>query len=355
MKSGIAAKNGFFRKLGKNELEFLSSRIMTCSSQKNEMVSSEWKEYLRIKRTENFSQESLKNFADPNYKLTYGLYGGTTNDKITLAHRLYHEDNIYQELIQIKEPDIGNPPKKFAIKNQLVSGNFLRQVYFAYKLLKKIKNPPKVILEIGGGYGLLTYLLKTLFPQCKIIIIDIPETILLQYYFLSNVFPNLNIGHVSWSENQEEKKIATGDLSDITLVECKTLNLLDVKPDVVLVLASLQEMVTHVVNYYVGWLEANIQKGGFFYMYNCYGMDSESYKNPAQIPLDSKWNIIHLEQATLIEDDYRHLEVIFQRRDNANSQWNQKKDSLQKYYDVLRAWDHQKMEYFSHLILNDNE
>lgn len=343
--------NGHFRNLEINELEFLSSRITAYSSQKNEMVSEEWREYLRVKHAENFSQERLNNFADPNYGLTYGFYGKKTNDKVTLAHHLYQGESLYQQLMEIKEPDVGNPPKKFALKNQSVSGNFLRQIYYTYRLLKHLNKAPSVILEIGGSYGLLAYIWKMLFPQSKVLIVDIPETILLQYYFLRNACPKLSLGHLSNPINKNEEKVTISDLPDVTLVECNSLNLLDIKTDVVLALASLQEMSAKVVDTYTGWMQKNIAEDGLFYMYSCYGMDPESYKSPTQIQIESRWRVVHLEQPTLVENDYHHLEIILQRSNDADPKWNQKKELLGEYYEAMRARDHEKMMYFSRLIL----
>tara|TARA_B100001123_G_scaffold434954_1_gene562484 strand:+ start:1295 stop:2587 length:1293 start_codon:yes stop_codon:yes gene_type:complete len=48
------------------------------------------------------------------------------------------------------------------------------------------------ILEIGGGYGAFSRALKTVFPHCKYIIVDLPHSLSFQYCFLKHSFPNSN-------------------------------------------------------------------------------------------------------------------------------------------------------------------
>lgn len=50
-------------------------------------------------------------------------------------------------------------------------------------------SPPSLALEIGGGYGGFARLLKLRYPACRIVLIDIPESLTVARYYLEQSFP----------------------------------------------------------------------------------------------------------------------------------------------------------------------
>lgn len=50
-----------------------------------------------------------------------------------------------------------------------------------------------VTMDIGGGYGILLYLLKHEYPNMKHILVEFPEQLILSFYFLLNSFPSAKI------------------------------------------------------------------------------------------------------------------------------------------------------------------
>jgi len=348
--------NPIYRILSDGDEEFLLNRIKVASSSKNEMVSSEWRKYLEVKSMQDISVERLENLANPTSGLTYGFYGRTTDDCLPLSYELYQGESIYQKIIQIPEPDAGNPPKKFALGSQNVSGNFLRQAYFAFKLLANIKKEPDVIVEIGGGYGLLSYIWKVLFPKSKVVIVDIPESILLQYHFLKQALPDIRIGHLLNAQDaQSDLGKGVGiEEADITLVECNAINCLDIKPTVVLALASFQEMTVDVVDSYVQWVEKSIGDGGYFFVYSCHGLDPLGYQSPADVNLDEKWKVVSCEQSTLVANNYHHLQLIYQRTQSTDCLVPEKRRMiLNDYYHSLTERDHSKMKEYQSLLFSE--
>lgn len=349
--------SGKYKVLRADDEEFLIKRIKAASFHQNEMVSSEWKKYLEIKSLDDLSVTRLDNLANPQSGLTYGFYGRTTDEKMPLSYEIYHEEPIYQKILQIGEPDVGNPPKQFEVDNQLCSGNFLRQVYFVFKLLTNMKKEPNVIVEFGGGYGLLAYIWKKLFVKSKIIIVDIPECLMLQYRFLRKALPDIEIGYLSndHSEGVDLEDNMPEEYADITLVECNAINSLSVTPNVVLGLASFQEMTTEVVDNYVQWTEQHIDKDGYFFIYSCHGLDPLGYQSPADVKLDDKWKVVSCEQSTLVDNNYHHLQLIYQRAENAvimdGSQARIK--LLRNYYQALKEKDTSKMKQYQSLILSE--
>lgn len=63
-----------------------------------------------------------------------------------------------------------------------------------------------VMLEIGAGFGDLGRLFKLWNPHCTYVIVDLPETLILSYYYLRRCFPNAKMlvaksGIVDWEKN----------------------------------------------------------------------------------------------------------------------------------------------------------
>jgi len=69
----------------------------------------------------------------------------------------------------------------------------LGHLYYAARMIESLKKDPQVFVEFGGGYGDLSRIVKSLYPEATIIIFDMPEIIAIQYLFLSYVMPNEDI------------------------------------------------------------------------------------------------------------------------------------------------------------------
>ncbi|MBK65676.1 MAG: hypothetical protein CL769_01785 [Chloroflexi bacterium] len=57
--------------------------------------------------------------------------------------------------------------------------------------LKNLNDP--VVCEIGAGWGGFTYYLSKLVDNLKFIIVDLPETLMFSYIYLSDLFPGKNV------------------------------------------------------------------------------------------------------------------------------------------------------------------
>ena len=83
------------------------------------------------------------------------------------------------------ENNVGDPIKYFLYPKS--SGNRIRQVYHIKKFLEysniNLFNI-KCVLEIGGGYGCMAQVFKTINKNCTYLIFDTMEVNFLQYYYL---------------------------------------------------------------------------------------------------------------------------------------------------------------------------
>lgn len=76
------------------------------------------------------------------------------------------------------------------------STNTLGHLFYVGKILEKAQsNTIKIntICEFGAGYGNLARIFKSLLPAATIILLDLPEFLALQYYFLKLTLPDAHI------------------------------------------------------------------------------------------------------------------------------------------------------------------
>jgi putative sugar O-methyltransferase len=137
-------------------------------------------------------------------KVSYGIISSTYKDvfKNKKNKKYFISDvlkniSVWEEFVKLKKKDynfintdkkIGNP-YGIIYKKKKILYDTPRHDYYAEKIINILKNKKNpTILEIGGGYGgLLIQLLKRKF-NFSYINIDLPETLLISYYYLKRTF-----------------------------------------------------------------------------------------------------------------------------------------------------------------------
>lgn len=137
-------------------------------------------------------------------KVSYGIVSSTYRNvfKNKKNRKYYISDvlkniSVWEEFVKLKKKDynfihtdkkIGNP-YGIIYKKKKILFDTPRHDYYAEKIINILKNKKNpTILEIGGGYGgLLIQLLKRKF-NFSYINIDLPETLLISYYYLKRTF-----------------------------------------------------------------------------------------------------------------------------------------------------------------------
>lgn len=94
------------------------------------------------------------------------------------------------ELTDLAGPEIGNP-FGVSIGGTLVRSGSEYQHYCASNILGRLGTAPRVVCEIGAGYGGVAYYLLRDRGQLTYIDFDVPETIALASYYLLKAFPSL--------------------------------------------------------------------------------------------------------------------------------------------------------------------
>jgi putative sugar O-methyltransferase len=104
------------------------------------------------------------------------------------------------DLLQsIADPLIGAP--EMSPRLPRISTNMLGMMYYLLRVKKLYENRwPDRVVEVGGGYGAFSYLFCLQKPNAAYAIIDLPEMLALQHYFLSSAFPERTIHLASSSD-----------------------------------------------------------------------------------------------------------------------------------------------------------
>lgn len=123
------------------------------------------------------------------------------------------------------------------------------------------------ILDIGAGYGALAHHLSNICGNCTYIIIDLPETLLFSGSYLSLLNPQKKIYFYCKNDFQEFIRSGTiGSYDFVLLPNYRLSSLVDLQFDLVISVASLQEMREDQVVMYLDFVQRTCK--GVFYSSN---------------------------------------------------------------------------------------
>ena len=161
---------------------------------------------------------------------------------------------------------------------------------------------PKIVVEIGGGYGNLANKFISLYKNIKYIIIDLPEILMVQHYYLEKCClatnTNKKIINIAELDIAELDNQGTIDINstefDILLVPCNQYNKLNnIRIDLLINMRSFGEMPKNVLDNYFKWIEQNINQSGLMYLVNRYVFTKSKDKVKLRdFPINDKWNIL---------------------------------------------------------------
>ena len=77
------------------------------------------------------------------------------------------------------------------VGGRLLSSDFLNRLAWLFRLESQLEFPkePFSVLEIGGGFGALARVFRLAYPQARLVLVDIPESLFFQHTFLNASFP----------------------------------------------------------------------------------------------------------------------------------------------------------------------
>lgn len=281
-----------------------------------------WRKILKSKG-EKFTREELKNMRTPESTITRGF---GLDRRFSPSYDLYKDEPIYQEILKIKESDLGNPEKIFFDH----SGIFLRNACHAYdiiKLLKKYRSAKLTILDVGCGFGMLAFILKKYYPNAQLVLVDLPETLSICKFYLAG-------------------------MKDIKFIESKGFKKGIGRYDLAINIDSMSEMEKDVAINYLKIIEVDIIEDGLFFFLNKEGLDKEAIKRPTLYPFSLNWRIEYIGDTYFNNlKDFRHIKICF-RWNEENKVPKIRNIILDLSYQLFSEKDPTYMELFN-LLKND--
>ena len=153
-------------------------------------------------------------------------------------------------LHNFSEKKVGNPLEFFKFEGKFYTRSSLNYLLGLCFFKKTVKNfTPKIILEIGGGFGILGSIFNSAgIKKFKYINIDLPPMSLLTEFYLSSCFGSSNISNYKKTKNL--KKIKIKNLKRFSALNSWQVENLRGKVDLFVNFISFQEMEPNVVQNY---------------------------------------------------------------------------------------------------------
>lgn len=172
---------------------------------------------------------------------------------------------LFGELPDIKDSEFMDPP---TIENGY-SNIFLVHLYFYMRITHNYHGPIGKILEIGGGYGSLARIFKTLHPEIEYTILDLPESLVRSGGFL----------------NDHDLKVNLVSIGNMDTLKGESF-------DVVVSTFSFQEMPEETVREYLEFIENSLSVSAL-YSCNYYANRKASVEQSFDglLPFGSGWEV----------------------------------------------------------------
>ena len=242
---------------------------------------------------------------------TKGL-DGTTSVKKNVAGTQSHNARIYYEAVrnlcgveffnEVYECGIGNPDVEEWDGKKLTISD-LQAVYNAWQIARFVE-APRHIVEIGPGFGALAAMLRKVYPDTRITLVDLPEHHNFQRYYLEQTvgLDGIDVG---------------SDLPD--------------DADTVIAIRCMMEMPISEVYRYFDWLQA-LDTVQAFYLISRY----LKWTMLKQYPFDNRWMPL-ISQPAFIQADMHEFLLA---RTEENASFLMQLESLPPYEFDGRFVDH---------------
>ena len=236
--------------------------------------------------------------------LEYHNYISSNNSKLMNMIKslglvnLYHKLSNYIDLDILRmssESEIGNDlcPQ---YRGQRLSVRVLRYAYYTSQIRKNTNldvEKKNAIIDIGGGYGGLSRVLKNIYTESTFVIIELPELCFLATFFLKKCFPTKKIGTLT--DLSHLQVITKNDIIDydfIILPQPMVEKFSDEAFDLCINTTSLGEMTNDMQNYYINHIERI--SNNYFYSVNRAKerMDKYNTKGFYDFQFKKRWDTI---------------------------------------------------------------
>ena len=302
-----------------------------------------WKNFLRNSLSIGFN-DNLHEFGQAKYNIESkspngwelrkqgnfsNLIEDTIKDKKINDHNLKFLHSLFafcgtEFVINNLQSSIGSPTKttfkidyagykKYSRKEFFCNNHDLSDVYHFFIIDSHVKNLSEslTLLEIGAGYGGLISKIKKNYKNIKCILIDLPETLTIQTYYLTKEFPNSKFLFLKDLENYKEK-IFNMNFDFLILPFWEIKKIPSSYVNLIINVRSMMEMTTTMLDFYFKHIQRIVLEEGIFVCINRYKKGNIILK---EYPFDLYWKIL-LSQVSHIQNHVHQL--ILQRQKSKN-------------------------------------
>ena len=137
----------------------------------------------------------------------------------------------------------------YSLKSRQIFGYDVTRMSLTIEFLERnIGNlDSKSFCLIGDGYGRFGSILKSIFPNCKVIYINLGRTLLFDYFYTSKVFPKSN--HLVIRTQSELS-------DDFSYIEAERYREIKFEAEIFINIASMQEMNMKTINEYFSLIKS---------------------------------------------------------------------------------------------------
>ena len=237
--------------------------------------------------------------------------------------RLVTNASLSAERIQaLGEAEIGAPAaQRFADFPVPVDYHDLSQVFFADSIRRALSGRRALrVLEIGAGYGALAAKLRRIDAGSRFVLIDLPETLAIQHWYLSLAMPGARL--IGYREYCNLGMQSALEQADVLLLPPAAISKLPTQIfDTAINIRSFAEMTTGYVGFYVSEIERVLKGNGRFYCVN--NMQKSTAGDQfyiENIPFDDHWC---LESADPVPWQKHIIELVIRRTTEAGPGWRE--------------------------------
>ncbi len=317
------------------DLIFLKENNLLSKSNKDDIWTS------RANESQNLFSENLENILK-NFRRIQLLINENPRFNISRFNRLIpYKNMVFKSLIQ-KYNLLNNDEKKL-LKNELIFleiGNpyfvnydgvkfnkrWLHNIRYT-QLIKKylndiVEDKNSLIIDIGGGYGVLGYMLNKINFKGTYLLVEFPEQLIAAQYFLKSSLPNKNISSLKFFyKNLEKIDNKTVKNFDIFFCPCEQFDKLRLANiDLVTNFFSFGEMSK---KNFKNYLDSNIIKTTKYIFYINRFYSNNEYSNDISI-LDynlNNFNKVYFDIHKLEDTYIKQVCRFFGQEKNTNSQF----------------------------------
>ena len=174
----------------------------------------------------------------------------------------YAEREAPRQIAVLSEPEVGNPPK-ITHGGRLVSQDLANSI-LEFKSIDRVAHG--TVCELGGGYGRNAFVISSLGPVSKYIMVDIPPALGVAQEYLTAVFPGKR--HFLFRAFGSFEDVRTEyDAADFVFLLPHQIALLPAASvDLFVNISSLHEMRLDQITHYLAEIRRLVRPGGHFYL-----------------------------------------------------------------------------------------